>query len=128
MDFDLPYTEQVDYEGLLDHARKNYDSFTLVWRAGMKFSEKAEAIKKELAPFLIEESRRNAWPGTESSGEPSIVSEYRVSKQSVEVLSRAPSVWAWKFPNFPEDLAFYRNGKVMFASVAHEQMAWHEKA
>ena len=125
MEFDLPYTEEVDYEAFLDHARKNVDLFTLVWRAGVKFSSIADDLKSTLSPFLIKEDKRNTWPGTESSGAPSLVSEYRVCEESIYVLGVVKDVWVWQSPNYPEDLAFYRKGKVVFASVAHEGMVWY---
>ncbi len=128
MDFHSSYTEEVDYPALLSYARKNYDSFTLVWRAGMKFNENAKAVRVALAPYLLREGKQNSWPGTESGGEPSLVSEYSVCKQSIDVLSQVKDVWSWQSPNLPEDLAFYKRGNVIFASVAHEKMAWHENA
>lgn len=31
-------------------------------------------------------------------------------------------LYQWKYPDFPEDLSFYRKGKVFMSSVAHENM------
>lgn len=127
MDYENTFTDQVDYDALMDQARKEYDSFTVVWRAGFKFSDKAKSLDQQLEPFLISQKKANKWPGTEASGPPSIVKEYSVCKQSIEILREAGSAWAWVSPDRPEDLAFYKKGNVVFASVAHERMAWHEK-
>lgn len=94
MEFDLPFTEAIAYEALLARAKKNYDSFSLVWRAGMNFNSHAEEKRKTLAEFLIKEERRSVWPVTESSGEPSMVSEYKVCKRSIAVLSETENLWS----------------------------------
>lgn len=128
MKLNLPYTESVNYQLLLEHALESYDSFSLVWRSGFKFKKSAKEFEESLKPFLHKEESKNSWPGTETEGEPSLVSEYLVTVESIRLLSVLKHPWCFEAPKFPEDLAFYKNGKVVFASVAHERMFWYENA
>lgn len=39
-----------------------------------------------------------------------------------EFLASAGSIFSWRYPDFPEDLSFLRNGKNFIRNVAHENM------
>jgi hypothetical protein len=41
-----------------------------------------------------------------------------------EVLCSVPGLYKWIYPNLPEDLCFYKNGKCFLRSVAHEKLCW----
>lgn len=41
-------------------------------------------------------------------------------------LFSAKSLFSWKYPEFPEDICFIRNGKCWIRSIAHEQMLFLE--
>ena len=125
---DIPYTEDINIDELFDFALNNYDSFSLVWRAGLKFKDSAKNLLDELEPYLVSKRERNSWPGTETMGQPSIIYTYTVNRQSIKIIRRVQSVWDFIAPNYPEDLAFYKGKKIVFASVAHEKMAWYENA
>jgi len=114
------------YRDLLLYAAKESDSFSLVWRDSFEFRESAHDIAKRLSPYLLSESKTSKWPGTEVFGAEALLKIYAVNNNTISILSEVSCIYEWLAPKFPEDLAFYRKGKTIFASVAHEKMAWFE--
>lgn len=41
-------------------------------------------------------------------------------------LLRAKSIWDWQYPKLPEDICFFKNGKCIFRSVAHERLVFFD--
>ena len=113
----------VDYEQLLTKALKEFDSFSLVWRESDRFKDEAKKFTKRLEPYLISKIRTNRWPGTKIRGGKAIVRTYKVCPESISELRVVSDVFAWLPPYLPEDLAFYKNDKVVFTSIAHERIA-----
>jgi hypothetical protein len=116
----------TNYQDLLKYADQECDTFSLVWRPEFNFENSAFKITEELAPYLISEKSTNKWPGTEVFGNKALLRTYQLNKESSNILKQVSSVFDWVAPKYPEDLAFYNNNKIMFASVAHEDMAWFE--
>jgi hypothetical protein len=114
------------YKNLLEVAEQEYDTFSLVWRHELNFEESAWKIEEELRPHLLSKFSSCKWPGTEIFGRKATIRTYVVNPESISILGRVSSVFDWLAPNYPEDLAFYRENKVIFASVAHEGEAWFE--
>ena len=127
MDYENSFTKEINYPELLTLSEKEYDSFSLVWRPDFEFNNNAIEFEDHLKPFLLKTEESSEWPGTTVYGPPSKINYYKVTKQSLGVLAKAKSIIELVSPSYPEDLAFYKKGKVKFASVSHEGMAWHEK-
>jgi len=117
----------ADYKKLLDRAMNESDEFSLVWRHEFKFKKSASLIQEKLSAFLVSELTTSSWPGTELIGGLATVRKYKVSAQSLAILHAVNNVFDWLAPKHPEDLAFYKHGKVVFASIAHEKEAWFEE-
>jgi len=114
------------YEDLLEIALAECDSFTLVWPTGMgTLEESGRELELVIEPWLLEDYSSYSWPGTETT-EKARVRRYRVCAESITALRCVDSVFDFVHPRYPEDLAFYAEGKVMFASIAHEGDAWFE--
>jgi len=113
------------YLALLRLAAVKCDRFSLVWRDQLRFNRAAERTKVALAPYLVSETRTDTWPGTTLIGHQAMVRTYRLSDQSLEILEATGSLYAWRAPSFPEDLAFYtEDGAVWLATVSHEHTGW----
>jgi len=110
---------------LLSRALAEYDSFSLVWRDELVFSELAKKFEEELSPFLISKIKTDRWPGTQIEDKKAILRTYSVTQESILVLEKLESVFDYIAPNYPEDIAFYKNGDVMYESMAHEKQAWY---
>ena len=114
----------ISYKELLAKAEREFDSFSLVWRDGLKFNSTSKQIEQDLRPYLISEVTTDEWPGTKLFKAKAIVRTYSVNPESVKVLGRVKNVFDWISPGYPEDLAFYKKSNVVFASIAHEKDAW----
>ncbi len=114
----------MKYQDLLEKAENEFTSFSLVWRDEFTFDEHCQKIEALLKPYLASEEKTDEWPGTKIFNALATVRHYKVSRQSIEVLKCAKNYKDWLSPSYPEDLAFYKNGKVAYTSIAHESEGW----
>jgi len=115
----------TSYQELLDYAKQEADSFSLVWR-NMAFDNSAFELIEKLSPWLISDYSSSSWPGTQLFGEKARVKTYRLNPNTISILKCFDSVFDFIAPKYPEDLAFYKGKVVMFSSVSHEGEAWFE--
>ena len=109
------------YVDLLRFGMQFCSSFSLTWRDQAQFNQSASDIEITLRPFLLRESYTDAWPGTRLYKAKARVRFYRLTVQSLEILLRTSSLYAWLEPNLPEDLALYKaDGSCWLLSIAHE--------
>jgi len=113
----------TSYTELLDIAKREADTFSLVWR-NFAFDQTAFDLIDELEQWLVSDYSSSSWPGTELFDEKARVKTYNVNEQTIAILSRVESVFDWQSPKYPEDLAFYKEKEIIFGSVAHEGEAW----
>lgn len=114
----------LSYNELLQKAKSECDSFSLVWRAEFKFNENAKSVENSLKPYLLKEQLVKEWPGTQLLKADALLRTYLVNAASMEILKMTGDIYKWLSPDYPEDLAFYKKGKVWFASIAHEKDSW----
>jgi hypothetical protein len=113
------------YRRLLTFAAEAGSLFSLVWRDQFDFAEPAYAIDQRLASELVSSMSTDSWPGTRLLGHKATVNLYRMSPSAVDVLAAPGRMFAWKVPNYPEDLALYAApGRPWLGSIAHEQDAF----
>ena len=97
------------------------------------FKEQTEAFLKELQPYLIKQRHTpTEWPRTKLSEDinennkrkkPSI-NLYKVCEEVKIFLYKPNGIFKWIYPNFPEDLSFFKDGYCWFESCAHERFAF----
>jgi hypothetical protein len=124
-------TEPADslYFDLLALAVERCATFSLTWRDQLTYRPSASDLDIALRPFLIREARTNRWPGTVLTDSLATVRHYRLTRDSVPVLRGPASLYAWRAPELPEDLAFYAaDGSVWLTTISHEAEAWFENA
>lgn len=113
------------YRALLAFAEQTGSLFSLVWRDQFDFSEPAYAVEQALAPELVSSTSTDSWPGTRLLGHKATVNLYKMSPSALKVLAAPGRLYAWKAPNYPEDLAFYAApGCPWLGSIAHERDAF----
>ena len=100
--------------------------FSLVWRDDLDYNDHCKDFEKLLNNYLIEEKRVNKWPGTELDSIAATIRYYHLNKNSASILERVVSPFDFISPNYPEDIAFYKEGKLVYGSIAHEQYDWFE--
>lgn len=120
----VPELESTIYTHLLDWAATNASTFHLVLRHGLDFSDAALSIIQDLESDTLRIRVSREWAGTMAMDAARII-ECRVSKSSLAVLHQAPSIFAWCYPERPEDIAFFAaDGRCLFNSVSHHEEAW----
>lgn len=117
-----------EYEALLNHAEKGFETFSLVWRDDFQFDNSAREIEKALIPYLIETKQTNEWPGTKLFSGTATIKIYKVTPESIAILKAVGSVFDWLAPAYPEDLTFYKGGRPIYVSISHEKDAWYEES
>jgi hypothetical protein len=115
------------YRAILNLAMDECETFSLVWLDQLRFLPSAEEIAGRLTPHLIAEVRAVEWPGTRLLGPTARLRRYRISEVSMAVLAERASLFSWRAPDFPEDLAFYNaDGSVWLGATAHEEDAFFD--
>ena len=122
---DFIENDNINYEKLLEFALEKADTFSLVWQ-DFEFYDSAFELEDKLKPWLISEYSSSSWPGTIKFGGDALVQKYEVNENTIELLRCVTSVFHFIVPDYPEDLAFYKDDKVIFSSVAHEGIATYE--
>jgi hypothetical protein len=113
------------YHQLLELALEQCAYLSLVWRESFKFEPSAEELRKNLAPFKVEQTRTSRWPGTELIGYKALVMTCNLTRQSAELLRISGSLLGWLAPKLPEDLAFYTSDKSCWlATTSREHQAY----
>ena len=111
------------YRSLLEHAFPACDSVLLVVRRSQPLNESGRCLLSRLDAFLMRETERSEWPGTKLLDRTAQVFEFRFTPRSALVLKQAvDSLFAWRQPNFPEDLCLLRQDSTPWlVSISHEQ-------
>lgn len=120
------------YEALLDFAASHAHVFFLVNQ--FELPENLNPFLSQAQPFLVEKRITHKWPGTtrdSTLGTAVPVLHYQITADSITLLkTTCTSLYDWQTwsePPLPEDLGFLRaDGRVLLASVAHEDQAWLE--
>ncbi|OZG69942.1 hypothetical protein BTA51_28595 [Hahella sp. CCB-MM4] len=98
--------------------------FSFIWRDDLDFNKAAQQFETDLLPFLIREERVSEWPGTELDGEGATMKYYELTTESYQILSKVSSPFEFLSPFYPEDVAMYKDSKLVYASCSHEKIEW----
>jgi hypothetical protein len=116
------------YSAFVDMATDWFGFFSLVWRDGLKFDDRAIEMRRDLDRYETNRRRVSHWAGTrvfKAAGPIATIISFRICEESRGVLKRPGSLFAWIAPAFPEDIAFYKHdGELAFASCTHDRLAW----
>jgi len=111
---------------VLRHAAEVCQSAILVLRPTIRLEVSGAAILTALLPFERRREDSTSWPGTELFfGETASVIEFELNEPVLEILARAPGLFAWVQPSLPEDLCLLRaDGSAWLTTIAHERAAY----
>lgn len=115
------------YRGLIDYAFKACDEFILVVHKNycLKYSKTKNLILERLNPFLKEMKEQLKWAGTEMRGTGAFVYHYNTDQKANKIIKEVSnSLYDWMYPDLPEDLCFYKNGKPWLIDIAHENYSY----
>lgn len=119
-----------DYKKVISFAMENSDAVMLIFRSyGRSFKKRIRDIRKYLKPFRVA-SRNNhqtkeetfEWPDTVTWEKtlPIYADVYRLSPEVKEYILSADDIFAWIYPERPEDISFFFEGECWLSTTAHE--------
>lgn len=119
-----------DYQKVASFALDRSDAIMLIFRTyGRPYKKSIREARERLKPFRVA-SRNNhktdkegfEWPGT-ISWDPTLIHAdiYRLSPEVREYVLSAEEIFAWIYPERPEDIAFFFHGECWLSTTAHEE-------
>lgn len=115
-----------NYKKFASFALANSDAIMLIFQ---NYGHPKE-IRHMLKPFRIA-SRNNhkngekgfEWPNTITYTDTSLIHAdvYRLSPEVKAFVLSADDIFSWMYPNLPEDISFFRQGKCWLDTTAHEK-------
>lgn len=121
------YKEPVDnsYKNLIKYAIRNSDAFMLVtcdYYKQKEFKKNVLPFIEKLEPYLIKIRHNKIWPGQERLGRKKHnIYLFKIYPELEKLLLEPNGLYKWTYPNYPEDISFFRKGKCWLASIAHEK-------
>ena len=121
------------YERLLEYGLETCDTlmfFTCNYYCLKNYNGNMNKFLSSFLP-LLKKSRHNEmqsteWPGTVSADnrhERNIMF-FKCDLSIKDLLVKPKRLYAWMYPDFPEDLCFFREGNCWLTSSAHEQFSY----
>lgn len=90
------------------------------------FKESAKPFLKKLDPYMIK--KRNfptEWPGTQvifyDNNTDVDICVYKMCEEVKKFLLEPKGIFKWKYPYFPEDLCFFKDGECWLETTAHDE-------
>ena len=114
---------------ILEYVFKKSESFSVVTDLIRPYSKVPPCCKQDkwtldLREYLIsQEVGAKEWPGVQNRNCHKVLSFYKACRRTKEILSVWPNVFHACEYNLPEDICFYRGGKVWFGTTSHERTA-----
>ncbi len=116
-----PHLNENGYRSLIQSAYSGLAVF--ITRPGYSSEWLDQFLKiSEECVFSVSHS----WIGTHYCSIPATVYQVSLSVSHLPLLSEPKSLWNWRHPQFPEDLAFINEkGQLWFFSTTHEGLFWY---
>ena len=131
-----------NYKKFVSFAMERSDAIMLIYCGyGYPLKKRIRDIRRMLRPFRVA-SRDNSksykkgkpefeWPNTISRTNALICAEtYRLSPEVKEIVLSADDIFAWNYPQRPEDISFFYQGECWIETTAHEKLFYicdHER-
>jgi len=112
-----------DYQKFINYIYERSDIFGLVVRTDMDQNKSVRDFLKKNKELITAKKMSHEWAGTITFGEKHEVYFFKTNEESREVLNTVNSIYSWRNPDLPEDLFFYRDGKIYFYSTSHEEIS-----
>lgn len=118
------------YKALVSFALEHSDALILIFRSyyGRPFKKRIRETRDMLKPYRIasrsnRKSREESfeWPGTVTWDKSLIHADlYRLSPEVREYALSVDDMFAWIYPDRPEDISFFYKGECWLSTTAHE--------
>lgn len=125
----------IEYEGIIENGpkvieflAKNSDWFSIIVKIKKPYSQIPPAFNydHQLSLYVIQYIFQEKDWLVDFLGKPShqIMVVCRCCKESRKELLKMPNLFLASEYDVPEDICFYRNGKLWFASITHEKISF----
>lgn len=128
--FTLDYSTLIkDATKVLEYIFRRSDSFSIVTDLVKPYSKIPPCCKQDewttnLQQYLISQNvGAKEWPGVQNRNCHKVLSFYKACKQTKAIVQAWPNVFQACEFRLPEDICFYRDGTVWFATTSHERTA-----
>ncbi len=128
--FALDYGALIkDTAKVIEYVFRRSDSFSIVTDLVKPYSKIPPSCKQDewttnLQPYLISQNvGAKEWPGVQNRNCHKVLSFYKACKQTKAIVQAWPGVFQACEYRLPEDICFYRDGTVWFATTSHERTA-----
>lgn len=112
------------YQSLIEVALQQQLMFSLVLRSDTTYSPRAHSIVAQLCRGSAETENATSWPGTRLLEGTALLISGVVDRHQAIVLADSQSLFSWRHPDLPEDLALYRGSDVLLYCTSHEKTTW----
>lgn len=112
-----------EYKNLIDYIYERSDVFGMVVRTDMDQNKSVRDFLKKNEDLITAKKMSHEWAGTITFGDKHEVYFFKTNEESRKVLDTVDSIYSWRNPDLPEDLFFYREGKIYFYSTSHEEIS-----
>ncbi|WP_294360138.1 hypothetical protein [uncultured Clostridium sp.] len=93
-----------------------------------KFNKGTECFLKKTERYLLKSRNNPIWPSNEPKYGSNVkeinINVYKVCDEVKQYLMDPQGLFNWKYPNYPDDLCFFKDGYCWFNIVAHENIAF----
>ncbi len=118
--------KDAQYNKMIEYAFCTSDYFMLVYCCyDRPYKKNVKKIKEALKPHLVKTRHNSVWPGTKSYSDRKYnfdVCFYKTDVMAKSIILQAESILAWEYPQYPEDICFFRKNRCWFFTVAHEEI------
>ena len=125
----------IEYENIVENESeviefftKNSDWFSIIVRIKKPYSQEPPVFNfdQQLRPYILRYIFQEKDWLVDFLGKPShqIMVVCRCCKGSLKELLKMPNLFLTSEDDVPEDICFYRQGKLWFASVTHEKISF----
>lgn len=119
------------YDDLIEYCLRTCDYFMFVicnFDFTDDYNVKMEKIKSKLSDLFVKERSNPIWPSTESLDDRHKynICFYKCDAKALELLKAPGGVFEWRYPDYPEDLSFFRGNQCFMYLSAHEEELWFQ--
>lgn len=114
----------MTYRNLIDLCFECCDQFHLVLRKDMGSLKSFDKFLKKIDSAFIRMKEESEWASTIlADGKTAKVYYYHTNDVEVKktIKETVKSLYEWQMPEYPEDLSFFKDGKVWLATSSHEE-------
>ncbi|MBQ8827796.1 MAG: hypothetical protein IJZ90_01475 [Clostridia bacterium] len=114
--------DDKQYRPFISYAVSSCDFFSLVFENEDKASGYVlQEVYLSIAGFVFDKKGIRYHPDTGTDFRNSDIAYFECNKHTGGILQAANSIYDWNGGSFPEELCFYRNGKIWMACTYHER-------